>query len=116
VKLELEAGKATPVPPVGRGLGPHGVNLAEFCRRYNDESRGQEDRIVPTEVTVYEDRSFDIRLKTPLTSALLREAAGLEKGAASLNGVPVGAVTWEQLRTIAEIKMPSLKTRIGLRI
>ena len=108
VKLELEAGKATPAPPVGRDLGPHGVNLAEFVRRYNDASRGQEGRIVPAEVTIYEDRSFDIRLKTPLTSALLREAAGIEKGAASPNGKPVGAVTREQLRRIAQTKMPDL--------
>jgi|SRR5215204_2890307 len=108
VKLELEAGKATPAPPVGRDLGPHGVNLAEFCRRYNDASRGQEGRIVPVEVTIYEDRSFDIRLKTPLTSALLREAAGIEKGAASPNGKPVGTLTSKQLRRIAEIKMPDL--------
>jgi large subunit ribosomal protein L11 len=108
VKLELEAGEATPAPPVGRDLGSHGVNLAEFCRRYNDESRGQEGRIVPAEVTIYEDRSFDIRLKTPLTAALLREAAGVERGAASPNGKPVGTVTREQLRTIAEIKMPDL--------
>ena len=108
MKLELEAGKATPAPPVGRDLGPHGVNLAEFVRRYNDASRDQEGRIVPAEVTIYEDRSFDIRLKTPLTSALLREAAGIEKGAASPNGQPLGAVTQEQLRRIAETKMPDL--------
>jgi large subunit ribosomal protein L11 len=106
VKLELEAGKATPAPPVERALGPHGVNLAEFCRRYNDGIRGQEGRIVPAEVTIYEDRSFDTRLKTPLTSALLREAAGIAKGAAAPNGKPVGTVTREQLRTIAEIKIP----------
>jgi large subunit ribosomal protein L11 len=108
VKLELEAGKATSAPPVGRDLGPYGVNLAEFCQRYNDESRGQEGRIVPAEVTIYEDRSFDIRLKTPLTSALLREAASIEKGAASPNGKPVGTVSREQLRRIAEIKRPDL--------
>jgi large subunit ribosomal protein L11 len=108
VKLELAAGKATPAPPVGRDLGPHGVNLAEFVRRYNDASRDQEGRIVPAEVTIYEDRSFDIRLKTPLTSALLREAAGIEKGAASPNGQPLGAVTREQLRRIAETEMPDL--------
>jgi large subunit ribosomal protein L11 len=107
-KLELEAGKATPAPPVGRDHGPHGVNLAEFCRRYNDGSRTQEGRIVPAEVTIYEDRSFDIQLKTPLTSALLREAAGVEKGTTSPNGKPVGTVTREQLQTIAEIKMPDL--------
>jgi large subunit ribosomal protein L11 len=108
VKLELEAGKATPAPPVGRDLGPHGFNLVEFCRRYNDESKGQQGRIVPAEVTVYEDRSFDVGLKAPLTSALLREAVGVEKGAASPNGRPVGTVTHEQLRTIAETEMPDL--------
>jgi large subunit ribosomal protein L11 len=110
VKLELEAGKATPVPPVGMDLGPHGVNLSGFCRRYNDGSRGQEGRIVPAEVTIYEDRSFDIRLKTPLTSALWREGVGIAKGAAAPNGKPVGTVTREQLRTIAEIKMPDLNS------
>ena len=108
VKLELGAGTATPAPPVGRDLGPHGVNLAEFCRRYNDATRGQEGRVIPAEVTIYEDRSFDIRLKTPLTSALLREAAGVEKGATSPNGKPVGTVRREQLQTIAETKMPDL--------
>ena len=108
VKLQLEAGKATPAPPVGRDLGPHGVNLLEFCRRYNDATAGQEGRIVPAEVTIYEDHSFDVRLKTPLTSALLREAAGLEKGAASPDGAPVGTVSLEQLRRIAETKMPDL--------
>ena len=108
VKLALEAGKATPAPPVGRDLGPYGVNLTEFYRRYNDESRGQEGRIVPAEVTIYEDRSFDIRLKTPLTSELLREVSGIVKGAVAPNRKPVGGVTQEQLRTIAEIKMPDL--------
>jgi len=108
VKLQLEAGRATPAPPVGRDLGPHGVNLAEFCRRYNDATRGQEGRVVPAVVTVYEDRSFDIRLKTPLTSALLREAAGLEKGSASPNGGHIGTITREQLRRIAEMKLPDL--------
>jgi len=108
VKLQLEAGKATPAPPVGRDLGPHGVNLAEFVKRYNDATAGQVGRIVPAEVTIYEDRSFSFVVKTPLTSALLREAAGIEKGAASPNGRPVGAVTREQLKQIAETKMPDL--------
>ena len=102
--------KTKHAPPVGRDLGPHGVNLAEFCKRYNDATAGQERRIVPAEVTVYEDRSFDVGLKTPLTSALLREAAGIEKGAASPNGKPVSTVTREQLRRIAEIKLPDLNT------
>ena len=108
VKLQLEAGRATPAPPVGRDLGPHGVNLAEFVKRYNDATAGQVGRIVPAEVTIYEDRSFSFVVRTPLTSALLREAAGLEKGAAVPNGKPVGTVMREQLKQIAETKMPDL--------
>jgi len=108
VKLQLEAGKATPAPPVGRDLGPHGVDLAGFCRRYNDETRAQAGRVIPAEVTIYEDRSFSIEIKTPLTSALLREAAGLDKGSGAPNGKPIGTVTREQLRQIAETKMPDL--------
>lgn len=108
VKLELEAGRATPAPPVGRDLGPHGVNLAEFCSRYNDATRSQTGRIVPVVVRVYEDRSFSVEIKTPKTSALLREAAGIEKGPGSPNGKPGATVTREQLRRIAETKMPDL--------
>lgn len=108
VKLQLEAGKATPAPPVGRDLGPHGVNLAEFVKRYNDATAGQAGRIVPAEVTIYEDRSFSFVVKTPLTSALLREAAGLERGSGTPNGRPVGTVTREQLKQIAETKLPDL--------
>ena len=108
VKLELEAGRATPAPPVGRDLGPHGVNLAEFCKRYNDATAAQAGRVVPVVVHVYEDRSFTIEVKTPKTSALLREAAGIGKGSGSPNGRPVGTVTREQLRQIAASKMPDL--------
>lgn len=108
VKLELEAGRATPAPPVGRDLGPHGINLAEFCGRYNDATRGQAGRIVPVTVHIHEDRSFAIEVKTPKTSALLREAAGVSKGSGSPNGRPVGVVTRDQVRQIAETKMPDL--------
>jgi len=108
VKLELEAGRATPAPPVGRDLGPHGINLAEFCKRYNDATAGQGGRIVPVLVRIFEDRSFAIEVKTPLASALLREAAGIEKGSGTPNGSPVATVTREQLRQIAETKMPDL--------
>jgi large subunit ribosomal protein L11 len=108
VKLELEAGKATPTPPVGRDLGPHGINLAEFCKRYNDATAGQGGRIVPVLVGIFEDRSFAIEIKTLLTSALLREAAGIERGSGTPNGSPVATVTREQLRQIAEAKMPDL--------
>ena len=108
VKLELEAGRATPAPPVGRDLGPHGINLAEFCGRYNDATRTQAGRVVPVLVRIFEDRSFAIEVKTPLTSALLREAAGVAKGSGAPNGRPVATVTRDQLRQIAETKMPDL--------
>lgn len=110
VKLEPEAGRATPAPPVGRDLGPHGIDLSEFCKRYNDATAGQAGRIVPVVVHIHEDRSFAIEVKTPKTSALLREAAGVAKGSGSPNGKPVGTVTSEQLRQIAEAKMPDLNT------
>lgn len=108
VKLELEAGRATPAPPVGRDLGPHGINLSEFCKKYNDATAGQDGRIVPVVVRIYEDRSFDIEVKTPKTSALLREAAGVDKGSGTPNGRPVATVSRDQLRQIAEAKMPDL--------
>ena len=108
VKLELEAGRATPAPPVGRDLGPHGIDLSEFCKRYNDATAREAGRVVPVIVRVFEDRSFAIEVKTPKTSALLREAAGVERGSGTPNGSPVGTVTREQLRQIAEAKMPDL--------
>lgn len=108
VKLELEAGRASPAPPVGRDLGPHGINLAEFVRRYNDATRGQEGMVIPAVVTVYEDRSFDFVTKTPPTAFLLRRAAGVEKGSATPGNGAVGTVTRDQLRRIAETKMPDL--------
>lgn len=108
VKLELEAGRATPAPPVGRDLGPHGVNLAEFVRRYNDATAGQVGMVIPVVVTIYEDRSFDFVMKTPPTAFLLRRAAGVEKGAGAPGNGAVGTVTQEQLRQIAKTKLPDL--------
>ena len=108
VKIELEAGRATPAPPVGRDLGPLGINLAEFVRRYNDATRDQDGAIVPAVVTVYEDRSFDLVTKTPTTAYLLRRAAGVEKGSGSPGRNGAGSITDEQLRRIAETKMPDL--------
>jgi large subunit ribosomal protein L11 len=108
VKLQLEAGRATPAPPVGRDLGPHGVNLAEFVKRYNDATRTQAGAIVPAVVTVYEDRAFDMEVKTPTTAYLLRRAAGGGKGSGEPGREAVGLVTEEQLREIAEVKMPDL--------
>jgi large subunit ribosomal protein L11 len=108
VKLQLEAGRATPAPPVGRDLGPHGINLAEFVRRYNDATRQQEGAVVPVVVTIYEDRSFSLVIKTPTTAYLLREAARVGQGAAEPGREVVGSISREQLRSVAEIKMPDL--------
>jgi large subunit ribosomal protein L11 len=110
VKLELEAGRATPAPPVGRDLGPHGVNLAEFVRRYNDATGDQTGTTIPAVVTIYEDRSFSFVTKTPPTAVLLREAAGVGRGSGTPGNGPIGTVTREQLRKIAERKLPDLNT------
>jgi large subunit ribosomal protein L11 len=108
LRTELVAGRATSAPPVGRDLGPLGINLAEFVRRYNDATRDQDGEIVPAVVTVYEDRSFDMVTKTPTTAYLLRRAAGLEKGSGTPGRDGASAITEEQLRKIAETKMPDL--------
>jgi large subunit ribosomal protein L11 len=110
LKLQLEAAKATPAPPVGTALGPHGVNIADFVRQFNDATREKEGEIIPVEITIYEDRTFSFVLKTPPASFLLRRAAGLEKGSSEPNKNKVGTITKEQLRQIAEIKMPDLNT------
>jgi len=108
VKIELEAGGAGVALPVGRDLGPLGINLAEFVRRYNDATRDQDGALVPAVVTVYEDRSFDLVTKTPTTAYLPRRAAGVEKGSGSPGRDGVGSITEEQLRRAAETKMPDL--------
>ncbi len=109
VKMELEAGRATPAPPVGTRLGPYGLSLGEFVRQYNDATRGQEGTILPAEVTVYEDRTFSFVTKTPPTASLLREAAGVGRGSGTPGREPVaGSVTEDQLRRIARTKMPDL--------
>jgi large subunit ribosomal protein L11 len=104
----IEAGSATTAPPVGRDLGPLGINLAEFVRRYNDATRDKDGAIVPAVVTVYEDRSIDLVTKTPTTAYLLRRAAGVEKGAEAPGREAAGSVTEEQLRRVAQTKMPDL--------
>jgi large subunit ribosomal protein L11 len=111
LKLQLEAGKATPAPPVGTALGPHGVNIADFVKQFNDATRQKEGEIIPVEITIYEDRTFSFILKTPPASFLLRKAAGLEKGSSEPNRKKVGTITKDQLRQIAEIKMPDLNTK-----
>ena len=110
VKIQLPAGGATPAPPVGTALGPHGVQTMEFCKQYNAATENQRGSIVPVEITIYEDRSFSFVLKTPPTPSLVREAAGLDKGAALTGREHVGTITDAQLTNIATIKLPDLNT------
>ena len=108
VTLQLPAGKATPAPPVGTALGPHGINIVEFCKSYNEKTAAQSGQVIPAQITVYEDRSFSFILKTPPAADLLRKAAGIEKGAATTGREKVGSVTKKQVREIAEVKMADL--------
>jgi large subunit ribosomal protein L11 len=108
LKLQLEAGKANPAPPVGTALGPHGLNIQEFCKQFNDATKEMMGNIVPAEITVYEDRTFSFILKTPPASALLRKAAGVDKGAADPLKTKVGKVSKAQVKEIAEKKMVDL--------
>jgi large subunit ribosomal protein L11 len=108
VKIQIPAGAATPAPPVGTALGPHGVAIMDFCKAYNSATEQQRGTIVPVEITVYEDRTFTFILKTPPTPVLLRQAAGLDKAAENPGRETVGKVTDAQLAEIAQIKMPDL--------
>ncbi len=108
LKLQLPAGAANPAPPVGTALGPHGVNIQDFCKKFNEATKDMTGDIVPAEITIYEDRSFEFKLKTPPASALLRKAAGIEKGSGDALKSKVGKVTREDVRKIAERKMPDL--------
>ena len=110
IKLQISGGQATPAPPVGPALAPHGLNLAEFCKKFNDLTKNQAGFIIPVEVTVFEDRTYQFRLKTPPTADLLRKAAGIEKGSGTPNKTKVGKITREQIRKIAEQKLPDLNT------
>ena len=108
VKIQLPAGKATPAPPVGTALGPHGIALMEFCKAYNERTAAQAGQIIPVAITVYEDRSFTFVLKTPPAPDLLRRAAGIDKGSSTNVSAKAGSVTADQIREIAEIKMKDL--------
>lgn len=108
ITLQIPAGKATPAPPVGTALGPHGLNIGDFVKKYNDATAQMAGDIVPVEITVYEDRTFDFKLKTPPTSDLLRKAASIEKGSGEPNKSKVGKVTKNDIRKIAERKMEDL--------
>ncbi|MDP9233947.1 MAG: 50S ribosomal protein L11 [Actinomycetota bacterium] len=108
LKLQIPGGQATPAPPVGPALGQAGINIMDFCKQYNAATQQNTGTIVPVEITVYEDRSFTFITKTPPAAVLLRQKAGVEKGSAEPNREKVGSVTRDQVREIAELKLPDL--------
>src|ERR1700674_2645386 len=108
VKLQIAAGKATPAPPVGTALGPHGVNIMDFCKNFNAKTAGQEGLIIPAVVTIYADRSYSFITKTPPASILLKRAANIAKGSGEPNKSKVGTVTQKQVEDIARLKLPDL--------
>ncbi|WP_026425739.1 50S ribosomal protein L11 [Actinokineospora inagensis] len=108
IKLQITAGQANPAPPVGPALGQHGVNIMEFCKAYNAATEAQRGTVIPVEISVYEDRSFDFKLKTPPAAKLLLKAAGVAKGSAEPHRLKVAKVTWDQVREIAETKKTDL--------
>ncbi|HEY5231227.1 MAG TPA: 50S ribosomal protein L11 [Galbitalea sp.] len=107
IKLQLQAGKATPAPPVGTALGPHGLNIMEFCKAYNERTANQSG-VIPAQITVFEDRTFSFITKTPPASELLKKAAGVEKGSGNPNRDKVGSLSKQQVREIAEVKQADL--------
>ena len=108
IKLQIEAGKATPAPPVGTVLGPAGINLQEFCTKYNEATRDKMGDVLPVEISIYDDRSFDFVIKTPPTAFLLKKAAKINKGSTKGSSETVATLTKDQIREIAEIKLPDL--------
>jgi len=108
VKIQIPAGQASPAPPVGTALGPHGVAIMDFCKEYNTKTEDKRGQIIPVEITIYEDRSFTFITKTSPTSFLIRQAAGLEKGSGETGREQAGSISWAQVAEIAEIKMPDL--------
>jgi len=110
LKLQIPAGQANPAPPIGPALGQHGVNIQEFVKQFNDATGKMMGDVIPAEITIYEDRSFTFKLKTPPASALLKKAASVEKGSGVPNKTKVGKVTKDDLRKIAERKLPDLNT------
>jgi large subunit ribosomal protein L11 len=111
IKLQIPGGQANPAPPVGPALGQHGVNIMEFCKAFNAETAAQNGRIIPVEITVFEDRSFTFITKTPPAAVLIKEALNLDKGSPEPNRNKVGRLTRDQVRSIAETKMPDLNAR-----
>jgi large subunit ribosomal protein L11 len=110
IKIQLPAGAATPAPPVGTVLGPQGINLQEFCKQFNDATKDMKGDVVPAELTIFEDRSFKFILKTPPAAALLKKAAGIEKGSGNALTTKVGKISRAEVRKIAEKKLPDLNT------
>ncbi len=108
VKLQIQAGGATPAPPVGTALGPTGINIMDFCKAYNDATQDKRGQVIPVEISIYEDRSFDFKLKTPPAAKLILEAAKLKKGTDNPRTTKVGKITKTQVKEIAEVKMPDL--------
>ncbi|MFD0685667.1 50S ribosomal protein L11 [Actinomadura fibrosa] len=111
VKVQLQAGQATPAPPVGTALGPHGVNIMDFCKQYNAATESQRGNVIPVEITIYEDRSFTFVTKTPPAAQLILKAAGIEKGSGEPHKTKVGSVSRDQIREIATTKMPDLNAK-----
>ena len=108
VKVQLQAGQATPAPPVGTALGPHGVNIMDFCKQYNAATESQRGNVIPVEISIYEDRSFSFITKTPPAAQLIKKAAGIEKGSGEPHKTKVGKVSMDQVREIAQTKMEDL--------
>ena len=111
IKLQAQAGKANPAPPIGTALGPQGINIGEFCAQFNDQTKDKMGMIIPAEVTIYEDRTFSFILKTPPAAVLIKKTLGMEKGSASPKKDKVGKLTQAQLEEIANIKMPDLNAK-----
>jgi large subunit ribosomal protein L11 len=111
IKLQIQAGQANPAPPVGPALGQHGVNIMEFCKAYNAATESQRGNVIPVEISVYEDRSFDFKLKTPPAAKLLLKAAGVQKGSAEPHKTKVAMVTMDQVREIAKTKQEDLNAK-----
>ena len=111
LKLQIAAGQATPAPPIGPALGQHGINIGQFVKEFNDISKEMMGNVLPVEITIYEDRSFSLKLKTPVTSALIKKAIGVEKGSATPNLVKLPKISKADLRKIAETKLPDLNTQ-----
>ncbi len=110
IKIQIEAGKANPAPPIGTALGPQGINIQDFCKKFNEATKDMMGDVIPAEITIFEDRSFTFKLKTPPASALLKKAAGIEKASGDPLKNKVGKVTNTDIRKIAERKMPDLNT------